>query len=37
MEGGAHPVVVASLLQCGTEVEAATGDTRIFGALDVPV
>lgn len=33
----AHPVVVACLLYCSTEVEAAAGHTRIFGALDVPV
>lgn len=33
----AHPVVVASLLQRGTEVEAAAGHARISGTLDVPV
>lgn len=33
----AHPVVVACLLYCSTEVEAAAGHTCIFGALDVPV
>lgn len=33
----AHPVVVVSLLQRSTEVEAATGHTCISGTLDVPV
>lgn len=33
----AHPVVVACLLYCGTEAEAAAGHTSIFGTLDVPV
>lgn len=37
LEGVAHPVVVASLLQRSTEVEAATGHTCISGTLDVPV
>ena len=34
---GAHPVVVARLLQAGAEEEAAAGDTCISGTLDVPV
>jgi hypothetical protein len=33
----AHPVVVACLLYCSTEVETAAGHTCIFGTLDVPV
>lgn len=32
-----HPVVVARLLQGGAEEEAAAGDARVLGALDVPV
>lgn len=34
--GLTHPVVVARLLQGGTEEEAAAGHTRILGTLDVP-
>ena len=33
----AHPVVVARLLQSGGEEEAAAGDARGSGTLDVPV
>lgn len=34
---GAHPVVMAGLLQGGAEEEAAAGDACIAGTLDVPV
>lgn len=35
--GPAHPVVVARLLQGGREEEAAAGDPRVLGTLNVPV
>lgn len=34
---GAHPVVMAGLLQGGAEEEAAAGDACMAGTLDVPV